>query len=227
MGFGVLFIGYFFILNISYYFYTDAIAAVLMLLALYKLSDINKPFKQACIVALGFSVFGIGELILNMYSAFAYLPAEETVNTVLAIARYGILLALLVLTLRGMEQVAREVGLNKISNRCSRLCYATAFLYSVRILLELSAVFSLSYVLVMRILTVVVLIASVVLSVMTLIEIYRCYASIYMPGEEKTEKKSRFGIMEKFDEQQQRAAMEYAEYQREKQKKRSEKRKKK
>jgi hypothetical protein len=41
MGFGMLFIGYFLLINITYFEYTDIIAAMLMLMAAYKLSFVN------------------------------------------------------------------------------------------------------------------------------------------------------------------------------------------
>ena len=139
MGFGTLFIGYFLILNFAFYFYTDAIAAVIMLLGLYKLSTVNRPFKNAMYIALGFTVFGVFELIFNMYGAFAYIPHEDIINTALATVRYGILLALSVFMLNGMAEVADEVGLSKISKKSVRLKGIASFIYAVSIVLEASS----------------------------------------------------------------------------------------
>lgn len=225
MGFGILFIGYFLILNIAYPHYTDAIAALIMLYALYKLSSINRPFKQAAVAALALTVVGFLELGINVYGTFAYIPSEEIIISVLGALRCAALLPTCTLMLRGMGEVAREVGLGKISAKCDRLYYATAFLYAVRILLEISAIWSFMDLRIMATLTVSMLVASVVITAMTLIEIYRCYMMIYIPGEERERKSSAF--MEKFEKHQEAAALEYAEYKREQQKKRSEKRKKK
>ena len=51
MGFGTLFFGYFLILNVTYYGFTDAIAAAVMLLGFYKLSTVNSYFKYAAYVS--------------------------------------------------------------------------------------------------------------------------------------------------------------------------------
>ena len=42
MGFGLLFIGYFFLLNLTYFEYTDLLGALVMFLAFYKLQTVNK-----------------------------------------------------------------------------------------------------------------------------------------------------------------------------------------
>lgn len=227
MGFGTLFIGYFLLLNISYYDYTDAIAAMIILLALYKLSTVNRPFKQAAYTAVGFAAFGIIELLVKMYGTFAYIPYEDTLHIIMSAVRCSLLLALLVLTLTAMAEVAREVGLNKIAAKCTSLRSASAFVYSVSIMLELSAFIKFESSIIPATLTVATIVATVVVISMILIEIYRCYMRIYMPGEEKEEKKSRFGFMEKFEKRQEEAAREYAEYKLDKLKKRREKRKKK
>ena len=51
MGFGTLFIGYFFLLNISNFTYTDIIAGMVVLLGLYKLSSVNKQFFYGAVCA--------------------------------------------------------------------------------------------------------------------------------------------------------------------------------
>ena len=67
MGFGTLFVGYFFILNFPYCAYTDALAALLMLYGLYKLSGINENFKRATYFTAVFALFGIAELFLELF----------------------------------------------------------------------------------------------------------------------------------------------------------------
>ena len=61
MGFGTLFIGYFLLLNLTYYGFTDLIAAAVLLLGLYRLSRINKHFLAASVVAVLFLIFGFAE----------------------------------------------------------------------------------------------------------------------------------------------------------------------
>ena len=62
MGFGTLFIGYFLLLNLTYYGFTDVIAASVMLLGLYKLSPVNKYFRAAALSSGVFLAFSLGEL---------------------------------------------------------------------------------------------------------------------------------------------------------------------
>ena len=62
MGFGTLFIGYFLLLNLTYYRFTDLIAALLMLLAFYKLREINRHFRVAIISSGLFAAIGAIEL---------------------------------------------------------------------------------------------------------------------------------------------------------------------
>ena len=72
MGFGTLFIGYFFLFNISYYAYTDIIAAMLCLMATYKLSGVNRGFKASFVLSVIFAVFALGEILV---------PAAELLGT--------------------------------------------------------------------------------------------------------------------------------------------------
>ena len=68
MGFGTLFIGYFLLLNIAYYTFTDIISALVMAMGLYKLSSVNRGFGYAFYASIGFALIGAGELFLEMLS---------------------------------------------------------------------------------------------------------------------------------------------------------------
>ena len=114
MGFGVLFIGYFLFLNIATYFYTDVIAATVTMLALHKLSGINRPFKIAMWLSLGFSVFACAEFAIEIISTYFFMPSEDMIHSTVAVVRYGIMLALNVLMLTGMKEVSDEV-LNRLA----------------------------------------------------------------------------------------------------------------
>ena len=70
MGFGTLFIGYFFLINISYFTYTDIIAGMIMLLGLYKLSSVNKPFFYGAICAGIFALFSLFEFVVTVLGIF-------------------------------------------------------------------------------------------------------------------------------------------------------------
>ncbi len=227
MGFGILFIGYFLLLDIAYYFYTDIIAAVVMMLALYKLSEINRPFKQAMWLALGFSVFALAEFAIELFCTFSFVPNEAVIHSCVAVVRYGILLALSALMLCGMRDVANEVGLAKISEKSRKLVYTSAFVYTLDIILEASVLSNIVDVTILVTLSMAALIATLIVTAMVLIEIYHCYMRICMPGQDKDETMSRFEFVNRFREHEAARAKEYADYKRERQRQKDKRGKKK
>ena len=58
MGFGTLYIGYFLLLNLTYYAFTDLIAALIMAMALSKLSAVEKNLKPALYFSIVFAIIG-------------------------------------------------------------------------------------------------------------------------------------------------------------------------
>ena len=86
MGFGLLFIGYFFLINITYYAYTDIIGAMVMLMALYKLGRFCRDFKHAAVADTVFAVFATGELVLAALGAFGILTLPESATAYIAAA---------------------------------------------------------------------------------------------------------------------------------------------
>lgn len=228
MGFGILFIGYFLILDVAYYYYTNAIAAVIMLIGLYKLSTVNRPFKYAMWAALAFTVFGCAEFGVEVYSSFAFIPAEDSLRAALSMVRYAIVLVLNIFTLLGMKEVASEVGLREIAIRSRLLTYFAVAVYSLNFLLAFPLLTSIMPAKLVLVLYVTAILSMLVFTAAVLVEIYRCYMRIYMPGaDEEKEKKSRFEFVNKFRAHEEQKAREYAEYKREMQMKRLNKGKKK
>ena len=68
MGFGTLFIGYFLLLNVTYYTFTDIIAALVMAMGLYKLSSVNRQFKGAFFSSIALAAIGLVELVCQVYT---------------------------------------------------------------------------------------------------------------------------------------------------------------
>ena len=101
MGFGTLFIGYFFLINISYFCYTDIIAAMVILLALYKLTPINKPFFYGSICAAVFALFSLFEFVIAILGIFG-LSISALIQGYIAIPRYILLFILTLFILRGI-----------------------------------------------------------------------------------------------------------------------------
>ena len=216
MGFGILFIGYFLFLNIASYFYTDVIAATITMLALYKLSRINRPFKLAMWVALAFSVFACAEFGIEILSTYSFMPSEDIIHSAVAVVRYGIMLALNVLMLTGIKEVSHEVGIAKISSKCQKLVYTSAFVYVLDMILEISALSNIIDMRILVTLSVAAILATLVVTALVLIEIYRCYMRICMPGQDERETKSRFEFVNKFRAHEEARAKEYTDYKREK-----------
>ena len=228
MGFGTLLGGYFLLLNFTvYYRFTDVLAALMMLYALYKLSGINQMFKSATGVAAIFSLFGFGELVIAMLDLFEMLTITESLTSVLAMVRCLIVGVLTVLMLLGMKSVSDEVGLKALTIKCNYLSYVTVIVYSFYIFLEtasLSAIFSaqaLTYI------GTSCIIATLALIIMNLTAIFGCYSKICMPEDNKLsdykEKKSRFGFVNRFRAHEEERRREYAEYKMEKYKNKAKK----
>ena len=109
MGFGTLFFGYFLILNIAYYGFTDIISALIMLLALSKLAPLYRPFRLAVYADAVFSVFALFELV-SQGADFLGIGFIGGLRPYLAVARYAIISIVTALILLGIREAAEEVG---------------------------------------------------------------------------------------------------------------------
>ena len=227
MGFGILFFGYFLFINFAYYTYTDAIAACLVWYALTKLSTVNKNFKIGSYFAAVFTVFGIAELALWAVDSFGLLSLDTVVYSVMATVRYLLIALCSMLTLLGMRDVASEVGLPVIAERCKRLSVTTVIVYAFNILLEVGALGAIFGIKAMVYVSVAMLFATLIILSFNLSQIYSCYAKICMPGQdEQKERPSRFGFVNAFRAHEDEKKKEYLDYRIEKLKKRAEKVKK-
>ena len=230
MGFGTLFIGYFLLLNIAYPGFTDAIAGIVMLYGIYKLSEINKNFRRSAIAVLCFTIFGIFELGYNAYETFFTVSqTSPTLVSVISMVRYILVALLSVFTFLGMRDVANEVGLRTLSIKCERVFYMTVTIYSISIILEALALSGLLTFSILTAVGVITLVCNVALTILALVCIYSCYMRICMPGQdkEKPEKESRFGFVNAFRRHEEKKRQEYADYKLEKYKKAQEKKKRK
>jgi len=228
MGFGTLFVGYFFILNFAYGAFTDAIAGILMLYGLYKLSNVNREFTIAAYLSGGFTVLGVTELAIEILSSIAVIPSSVLANSIIAIIRVILIGALTAYMLLGMQSVSKEVGLSSLSEICKRLFILTPPIYAVNLALEIMGLFSMKEVTTLLILSVISLVLNMTLTVLILIRIYDCYAKICMPEDRNTDaapKESRFGFVNKFRNHEEKKRQEYADYKLSKFKKKMDKKK--
>ena len=225
MGFGTLFIGYFFLVNISNFAYTDIVSAMLMLLGLYRLSNVNKHFRFGMFSSAAFAVFSLAQLSLNIINIISAMKWYETALPYVNSARYLFVFVITIFIFRGIEQVALEVeayALSKSAKAAVPLCaiFAVASIFELPFLTSLLGSF-VTYVYFAVILAVVISVFS------NLITIYKAYMQICMPEDEKRVKKpSRFKFMDKFYDSIERGSREYAEYKQSKKKDKSKKGKK-
>ena len=198
MGFGNLFIGYFLLLNLTYYSFTDIIAASVMLLGLYKLSKINKYFSAAVIAATVFLVFSLGEFGIATYEMFTRPINSPFLVSFMSVTRSVTVGLLTVLMLKGIEDVAREVEVDAVPTKASRLVIITAVTYAAWIILEAPLSFMNNYVL--GVLSLITILATFALMIVNLTVIYTCYMRICMPGDEDItkDKPSKFAFVNEY-----------------------------
>ena len=198
MGFGTLFIGYFLILNLTYYGFTDVIAASVMLLGLYKLSTINKHFRYSAITTVAFLACSVIEFGIAAYEMF-FKEIESTalISSIDAI-RYLLIGILTVFMLIGICELAKEVGIDSIAKKSKRFIYLSAIIFGLWIILELPFTFIDPYTLILAYLFNII--ATLAVVVINLTIIYSCYMKICMPGDEDVikDKPSRFEFVNQY-----------------------------
>ena len=197
MGFGTLFIGYFLLLNLTYSGFTDVIAAAVMLLGLYKLSGVNKQFKQSMIAMAVFFAFSLGEFGISTYELFMGSIGSPAMVSLISIARCWIIATFTFFMLKGIEAVAKEVDVEGLPAKASRLSVCTIVIYSAWIILEAP----LSFIpdIVLAFLSLITILATIVLIIANLTVIYSAYMRICMPGDEELkDKPSRFAFVNEY-----------------------------
>ena len=228
MGFGTLLTGYFFLINISYFAYTDIVGAMLMLLGLYKLSGINRGFRTGMIFSAIFAVFSLGELLITVVELFAPTLFGGAFTSCVTIPRYLLIFALTASILFGIRDVAEEVDAKELSKRAARtlpFCAVILLLgiFDIPTVGELIGVAS-AYI------YFVLIISYVILTLVNLLTLHKAYSQICMPEElngDPTPPKSKFEFVNKFREHEAKRVLEYAEYRYDKNQKKQNKKKKK
>ena len=225
MGFGTLFIGYFFLINISYFAYTDIIGALIMLMGLYKLSGINSYFKSAMIGAMAFSAVALAELGLSAIEIFTFGEWLPITQSYISALRYAVIFALSYLITLGIGAVAREVDADEIY-KSSKRNLPISYCLAVAAILEIPFFGgflgdALPYV------YFILLIVLVIFTILTLVVIYKAYMQICMPEDaEIKDKKSRFEFLNRFYDRIEAKGREYSEYKMKAAKEKQNKRKK-
>lgn len=214
MGFGTLFIGYFLLLNVTYYTFTDVIAALVMAMGLFKLGAVNRQFKGAFYSSIAMAAVGLLELILQVYAMF--IPNRDILLlSYTDIPRYLIIAVLTLFILMGIENVADEVGLASLAKR-ARLTMPFAFgIFAILSILSIHALEIIIDIKILATVSVLMLLASFALIIINLVTIYSAYMRICMPEDKDndvSDKPSKFEFVNKYREHTAEKQREYAEY---------------
>ncbi len=227
MGFGILLIGYFLILNLPYYGATDLIAGIIMTMAFYKLRTVNKYFSFAILPSALFAAVGVPELIEMMASLFS--RDLSAILTYTAAPRYLVICILSVLMMKGIEKVSLEVEVYKTAKNARRVQPFIYLVFGGMLIMELPITFG-DQSGVLAIVGLVFLLGCFALVLYSTTVIYSAYRWICMPEDvdnEVEDKPSRFGIVNSFRSHQEKKSREYAEYKLEKMKNKASKKKRK
>ena len=216
MGFGLLFFGYFLLLNISYFCFTDLIMALLLIMSCYKLSPINKYFKKALIPFAALGLFEFGEKAFAMFN-----PGfnDELLLGCVAIVRYIMIAVFSFLILQGISAVAAEVDIPKLAKKAKTMASFSGAVFMVCAFLELPSLGSIAPIYALTLIGVILLIASFVITIINLVLIYSAYMQICMPEDLKGNETKKDGFFEGLRRREEEKQREYAEYKLEKNKK--------
>ena len=216
MGFGILFIGYFLLLNnVSYYMLTDVIAALLMLLAFYKLAYLNRGFSFGFIFCSIFAAFGAFEFLSEAMRMFGLVSLGATFISTVGMLRYLLICLTTVFMLIGARDIAKEVDLNALAIRCHRGVIFTFIIYGLNIIWQTSSLLTFSpNVKFMALSGYIIILATLILVIVNLVSVYGCYMHICMPKDntKNSEKKSRFTFVNAFRAHEDEKRREYTEY---------------
>ncbi len=214
MGFGTLFFGYFLLLNIVDPFISDLVMALIIMLATYKLSPIMREFKITTIILIPFSVFSLFTLVMRVAALLNFDFSTDTLVMLVGFMRYAFVAAIGFFIFLGIQKLAREVEIKNLEDKSHALKYFNLGVYSALAVLQIPFPVTGGAVEAIRIISVIALLLAIVACFISLTAIYSAYMHICMPEdlEEKPEKPSKFGFVNKFREHEEEKRREYADY---------------
>ncbi len=198
MGFGTLFLGYFLLLDLPYYSFTDIIAASVMLLGLYKLSAVNRNFKISALACAVFLLFSAAEFGIRGYELLFTQLLTPLAISIITIVRTIIVCTLTVTMLLGIRDISKEVELDDIPKKSKRLAVSAVIVYSMWIISELPLTFINDYI--WAIIAFITVMSTLAIIILNLTLVYTCYMKICMPGQESLQavKSSRFKFVNEY-----------------------------
>lgn len=217
MGFGTLFIGFLFLLNISYFAYTDILAGLILLSALIRLSPYHSHFRLASTLSAVFSVYALVELVLSLCTLFGMRPLGDTASLYLGMPRYALLCLISLTVFSGIRALAREVDAREVAARARLTGPALAAIWLIRMLAELPALSRLLGSSGTVIFYFAVTLVQLALLAIALMLLYRTYMVICLPEDaDMPERPSRFAFVREHEQRVEERNRAYAEQQREK-----------
>ncbi len=228
MGFGTLFIGYFLLLNLTYFQLTDLISALLILYALYKLSLVSSQFKLSYYASYLFVALGFAELPIALISLITGFE-NSTLTSALSIVRAVVLCVLTLLILQGIGLLAKELKVERVPTWSQVMIFLSGGVYLLQIFCESARLASFLSQTVISWLYITVLIGWLLVPILNLIIIYTCYMRIGLPDEDKPKepKPSRFAFVNEYRRRRaEKRAREEEDYRREMEAKKKRRKKK-
>ena len=186
-------------LNITYYTFTDIVAALIMLLGLYKLSSVSPHFRQPMYAAVGFAVFALAELVFGIITLFSPLALAAAVPYV-GMMRSFILGIFTVMILKGCGDICQKLEVLRIPGRCRIMTTVSIAIYGANILLQTPLITSFLPAGLSAALYLAVIVGMIAIVIINLGIIYGCYMNICMPEdlEPKPQKPSRFAFVNEY-----------------------------
>lgn len=212
MGYGLLFLGYFLLVNITFYGYTDLFCGMVLLYALSRLSVYNKPLRVAFYIAVGFTVYAIPEFLLSLLELFPPAPLGFiNVMDALLPVRYLLILALTVSVLWGVRTMAKEVELTKLSERIDCILIVPVLANLMMAVLSIKPLITGMQAQTALGLTLIALTLFLVSVGLTLYSIYTAYMRICLPEDvDMPERPSRFAFINRYRQRRDERAAEEA-----------------
>ena len=212
MGYGLLFLGYFLLVNITFYGYTDLFCGMVLLYALSRLSVYNKPLRVAFYIAVGFTVYAIPEFLLSLLELFPPAPLGFTnVMDALLPVRYLLILALTVAVLWGVRTMAKEVALTKLSERIDCILIVPILANLMMAVLSIKPLITGMQAQTALGLTLIALTLFLVSVGLALYSIYTAYMRICLPEDvDMPERPSRFAFINRYRQRRDERAAEEA-----------------
>ena len=199
MGFGILFFGYFLLLNITYYVFTDVVSGLLMAYALFKISSVSSYFKRPLYLSIAFAIFGLVELVLGGLDLFGIISVSGFSNY-MSIVRAVILCLFTVLLLRAMLSIAKELEVKDLPVKCAAMSIWTVLYYVAEISFNTGFLANLIPDSAISVIYLVLIIASIMLPIANLTAIFSCYRWICLPEDLEREPVPFFPFGKKDDE---------------------------